>query len=103
MAISGNQAYLVRSNSTKDVSVVIDRPSSHDLITPPQIDLVARLELGACNGHHVQAQGRMAPISYADYFGDNEAINRVYGVDTVREQADPWYRVLPDHDNRRCD
>ena len=40
MQIGGGQAYLVRSNSTKDVSVVIDRPSSHDLLTPPQIDLV---------------------------------------------------------------
>ena len=82
MAISGNQAYLVRSNSTKDVSVVIDRPSSHDLLTPPQIDLVGGWNLVPVTDITYQLKAG-APISYADYFGDNEAINRVYGVDTV--------------------
>ena len=35
--ISGGNAYLVRSNSTKDVNVIIDRPSSHDLRRGQQV------------------------------------------------------------------
>jgi hypothetical protein len=85
MAISGGQAYLVRSNSTKDVSVVIDRPSSHDLLTPPQIDLVGGWNLVPVTDITYQIK-QGGTISYSDYFGDNESINRVYGVDTVRNR-----------------
>ena len=85
MAISGSQAYLVRSNSTKDVSVVIDRPSSHDLLTPPQIDLVGGWNLVPVTDITYQLK-QGGTISYSDYFGDNESINRVYGVDTVRNR-----------------
>ena len=85
MTISGSQAYLVRSSSSQAVNVVIDRPSSHDLLTPPQIDLVGGWNLVPVTDITYQLK-QGAKIAYADYFGDNEAINRVYGVDTIRNR-----------------
>ncbi len=83
--ISGGQAYLVRSNSTKAVNVIIDRPSSHDLITPPQIDLVAGWNLVPVTDITFKLKAGDT-ISYMNYFGDNKSITRVYGVDTVQNR-----------------
>ncbi len=83
--ISGGQAYLVRSNSTKAVNVIIDRPSSHDLITPPQIDLVAGWNLVPVTDITFKLKAGDT-ISYVNYFGDNKSITRVYGVDTVQNR-----------------
>ena len=80
--ISGSQAYLVRSSSTRDVKVIIDRPSSHDLLTPPQIDLVAGWNLVPVTDITFKLTQNTV-ISYDHYFGENDAITRVYGVDTV--------------------
>ena len=82
MTIAGGNAYLVRSASSKSVNVIIDRPSSHDLITPPQIDLVGGWNLVPVLDVSFQLK-EGDEISFADYFGPNDAINRVYGVNTV--------------------
>ena len=85
LTISGNQAYLVRSESSKSLSVVIVRPSAHEQVIPPQIDLVKGWNLvpvldvtfGLGDGDE---------IGYETYFGDNSDIDRVYGVDTIRNR-----------------
>ena len=85
LTISGNQAYLVRSESSKPLSVVIIRRSAHETIIPPQIDLVKGWNLvpvldvtyGLSDGDD---------IGYMTYFGDNGNIDRVYGVDTIRNR-----------------
>ena len=85
LTISGNQAYLVRSESSKSLSVVIIRRSAHETIIPPQIDLVKGWNLvpvldvtyGLSDGDD---------IGYMTYFGDNGNIDRVYGVDTIRNR-----------------
>ena len=89
LTISGNQAYLVRSESSKSLSVVIERPSAHDLITPPQIDLVKGWNLvPVLDVTFGLAQG--GEIGYETYFGkENEDISRVYGVDTIRNRLTP--------------
>ena len=89
LTISGNQAYLVRSTSSESLSVVIDRPSAHDLITPPQIDLVKGWNLvPVLDVTFGLAQG--GKIGYETYFGkENADISRVYGVDTIRNRLTP--------------
>ena len=85
MTIAGGNAYLVRSNSTKNVNVIIDRPSSHDLLTPPQIDLIAGWNLVPVTDITFKLDAGDT-IGYTDYFGENDAITRVYGVDTVENR-----------------
>ena len=85
MTIAGGNAYLVRSNSTKNVNVIIDRPSSHDLLTPPQIDLIAGWNLVPVTDITFKLDAGDT-IGYMDYFGENDAITRVYGVDTVENR-----------------
>jgi hypothetical protein len=85
LTISGNQAYLVRSESSKSLSVVISRPSAHDPIPPPQIDLVKGWNLvPVLDVTYGLADGDA--IGYMTYFGDNSNIDRVYGVDTIRNR-----------------
>ena len=85
LTISGSQAYLVRSESSKSLSVVISRPSAHDPIPPPQIDLVKGWNLvPVVDVTYGLADGDT--IGYITYFGDNSNIDRVYGVDTIRNR-----------------
>ena len=85
LTISGSQAYLVRSESSKSLSVVISRPSAHDPIPPPQIDLVKGWNLvPVVDVTYGLADGDT--IGYMTYFGDNSNIDRVYGVDTIRNR-----------------
>ena len=85
LTISGNQAYLVRSESSKSLSVVIIRPSAHEQVIPPQIDLVKGWNLvPVLDVTYGLADGDA--IGYMTYFGDNSNIDRVYGVDTIRNR-----------------
>jgi hypothetical protein len=85
LTISGNQAYLVRSESSKPLSVVITRPSAHEPVIPPQIDLVKGWNLvPVLDVTYELSDGDS--IGYMTYFGDNSSIDRVYGVDTIRNR-----------------
>ena len=85
LTIAGNQAYLVRSESSKPLSVVIIRPSAHEQVIPPQIDLVKGWNLvPVLDVTYGLADGD--DIGYMTYFGDNSSIDRVYGVDTIRNR-----------------
>ena len=85
LTISGNQAYLVRSESSKSLSVVIVRPSAHEQVIPPQIDLVKGWNLVPVLDVTF-GLGDGDAIDYGTYFGDNSDIDRVYGVDTIRNR-----------------
>ena len=87
MTISQNQAYLVRSDSSKALSVVISRPGAIDLVPPPSIDLVPGWNLMPVLDvtFELSAGDKISADNYfgATALGDDPPIQRIFAVDTI--------------------